>query len=482
MKRKKIVRISIYIVLGILLYWLIFALVPYMKFRKVNNDFKDKFNVLDFYGNEDQFSIDRASIVEESQEALDIRLRMISQAKNRIILSSFSIKNDRVSKEIFAALYNAAERGVKVQIIVDGVTGNNDMKHDPMDYVLGTHQNAEIRYYNMLNLLKPWNFNGRLHDKYVIVDDKLLLLGGRNTSNYFMGEYNPEVLSYDRDILVYNTLYGTKESQESVIYDTIDYFENIWNHRASKTVFDKVSKKKKAKVAAAEQELREIYADMVKERPDIFEDGTDYCKITVPVNKISLIYNPINTTPKEPWVWYQIKQLMLNAEKRVYIQTPYAVMNKEMYSSLKEIGKDLEKYDMLINSIAVGDNVMGSSDYKFNKKKVMKTGITIHEFQGEHSMHNKSFLIDYDMSVVGSFNMDMRSAYIDTETMLVIHGEEFNKLLEKNINAMEDKALALDEKGKYIPKEGISPVKISSQRNIAYTFTSVIFQLFRFLL
>ena len=52
---------------------------------------------------------------------------------------------------------------------------------------LSTMDKVEIRIYNRINLLMPWKSMGRLHDKYVIADEQMYLLGGRNTMNLFFG-------------------------------------------------------------------------------------------------------------------------------------------------------------------------------------------------------------------------------------------------------------------------------------------------------
>lgn len=80
---------------------------------------------------------------------------------------------------------------------------------------------------------------------------------------------------------------------------------------------------------------------------------------------------------KEPHIWYQMAELMKNAEKRVYIQSPYAVLDSTMYQDMNEISNKVPDFRMLINSTAGGDNVMASSDYTFNKRKVIKTGVQI---------------------------------------------------------------------------------------------------------
>ena len=56
-------------------------------------------------------------------------------------------------------------------------------------YGLSSHENVEIKLYNKANPLKPWKMMGRMHDKYLIADGKRYILGGRNTYNYFLGDF-----------------------------------------------------------------------------------------------------------------------------------------------------------------------------------------------------------------------------------------------------------------------------------------------------
>lgn len=478
-RKKKILCSIMSVFLIYIAYVIISVTIPFANPPEVSEEFKNSFDLNDFYS--DTISVDRAAVVETSQDALDVRIHMINQAKEKIAISSFSIKHDRSCNEIASVVLAAANRGVKVQIIVDGLTGYIDMNSDPIYYALGTHENVEIRYYNMLNLLKPWTANGRLHDKYLIIDDSLLLLGGRNISDYFLGEYNTDVLSYDRDIFVFNTAAKTNRSDESVLSQVWSYFETVWNAKESEPVFDRIPRYKKNKVTKAYETLGSIYQDLKTNQPQLFTE-VDYVPITVPTNKISLITNPIHIMAKEPHIWYQMVELMKNAKKRVYIQTPYAVFDSDMYDDMKKISNNVPDVRMLINSTAGGDNFMASSDYTFNKPKVIKTGVQIYEFQGEHSMHDKSVLIDDDISIIGSFNADMRSAYLDTEVMLVVHGTEFNKQLESYMYAMQDKSLPVLSDGSYGTNGDVNPLDMSTGKKMLFNITSVVFQLFRFLL
>lgn len=480
MSRTKRIFVSILsVILVYIVYVIICATLPFMGSPEVSQEYKNNFNIQNFYS--DSVGIDRAAVVETSQDALDVRLHMIEQAKVELAISSFSIKADRSSQEIASAIYAAANRGVKVKIIVDGLTGFIDMKDDPIYYVLGTHPNIEIRYYNMVDLLKPWTINGRLHDKYFLVDHKLLLLGGRNISDYFLGEYNPSALSYDRDILVYNTAFDSRDNTQSVIYETWDYFHTIWDCEYSEVIFDHVKSSKTKKVSDAKVKLETTYATLKASQPNIFA-SIDYTTITVPTNKITLISNPIHIMTKQPYLWYNLTQLMRNAKERIYIQTPYAVLNNDMYKELSTINKLVPQFDMLINSRAGGDNFCASSDYTFNQKKILKTGINLHEYQGDYSMHDKSLLIDHDIAIIGSYNLDMRSTYLDTEVMLVVNGTEFNQQLEAYYDQMLSQSLPVKSDGSYGANGNITPLPMSTGKKMLFGISSVFFQLFRYLL
>lgn len=453
------------------------CIVPFIQQKEVSEEFKRQYKKEQFYS--DGRSVDRAKVIETSKEAFDIRFQMIHQAKKQILLSTFSIKTDRASKEVCAALYEAAERGVSVQMLVDGLSGGMDMKNHAMYYALATHKNVEIRYYNVPSLLTPWEFNGRMHDKYLVIDDTQLLLGGRNTSNYFIGEYNTNVLSYDREVFVYNT---ADTARDSVIGQVQNYFALLWNYKETKRVFHEIPRRKKQAVQEMLNEYPVIYEELVKQHPEYKEESINHRNETIAVNKITLICNPIHIWSKEPYIWYTMGQLMKEANNSVLIQTPYAVMNTPMYQTMKEVSKNVETVDMLLNSVAVGDNICASSDYLFHREKIRKTGVHVYEFQGKHSMHNKSVVIDHDLSIIGSFNFDMRSAYLDTETMLVIHGEEFAASLTKEIRRMQEESILVLEDGTYDPTSTVEPATLKGKKKLLYYVTPYVFQLFRYLL
>lgn len=124
--------------------------------------------------------------IDQNEEALLWRLRLIRSARERLVLTTFAFSDDNSGTDLLSALYDAAQRGVQIQILIDGMDGTLNLSHSPLLGALTTLPNVEAKLYNPLNLLKPWRLNYRMHDKYVISDDTAYLLGGRNTNDLFL--------------------------------------------------------------------------------------------------------------------------------------------------------------------------------------------------------------------------------------------------------------------------------------------------------
>lgn len=449
--------------------------------KEVNQDFQKDFELSEVY-NASGKNVDRASIIETNQEALDTRLKMINEAEEKIVLTTFNIREGKSTDDIFASLLDAANRGIKIQILVDGLCGRAHMSGKPIFLSAGSHPNIEIRFYNIPGLIKPWTINGRLHDKIMIADDKLALLGGRNTFDYFLGDYQNKNESYDREVLIFNTAFGKESNNTSVIEEIVDYVNTLWDSSDCETVLDKVKKKESQEIADILEELELHFLALKQNRPEIYDKKIDFFDITLPVENITLIANPIHIYAKEPYVWYQLVEAMKHAKSRVVIQTPYAVFSNDMYNDMARIHDNQIDFRMLINAVAVGDNFVASSDYTFNRDKVLETGVTVYEFQGEHSSHGKSILIDDNISIIGSYNLDIRSTYISTESMVVIYGEEFNQSLEEKMMAFQEQSLKVTKGGVYEENQEIEAVELKTFKKIIFKITSVVAQLFRYLI
>ena len=464
MKKLKIAGI---VLILFVLYVIVGMLVPFVHMKSVSKTNKSKIHTETFYSTSGKNGSDRAKIVSDNQEALDLRLDMIRKAKKEIIISTFDIREGNSSDDIFSELLKASRRGVKVKILVDGLYGTIHMSGKDIFAAVGSEPNVEIRFYNTPNLLKPWTINGCLHDKYIVADHKYLLMGGRNMFDYFLGTHKGKSKGIDREILIVNQ--GSKD--QGAVAQVRTYFKKVWNLKVCKTKFATCAKDTK------EKEVKRLRSHAKELRiPDY-----DYQKITVPTKKTTLVTNPTTIYGKEPIVFETLKQLMLQANQKVFIHTPYAVFSKEMYEGIAQVKEQVPDTTMILNSIASGDNICASADYKKNRSEILDTGISLYEYMGRHSTHGKSLIIDDDIAIVGSYNFDCRSTYVDTETMLVVHGQEITKQLEEDFNGLKKQSLQVKKGGSYQKNKNMKESTMDGRKQGMIKVLSYIIQAFRYL-
>ncbi len=455
---------AIYVVAG--------TIYPFSSVPKVSEVIKQNFHVKDYYN--DKVGSDRAAIIEDNEQALDIRLQMIAGAKERIILSTFDIRTDDSGKDILAALLAACDRGVKVELFVDGFNSWVNMEHNPYFIALSAHTNGKIILYNRLNLLHPGSIMGRMHDKYLLVDNTAYLLGGRNTFNYFLGSYEGHE-NYDRDVLVYNT-----GSMNSSIYELLSYYEEIISLDCCENFCEDSSWAWHPSVKRARQELEVRYQQLKYNRPQLFDKYYDYEGNTCETNAIHLLKNPIHTGIKEPIVFEELMKLANQAKVDVTIHTPYLICNEAMYEELKALGS---KARVMFNSAANNGNLFAAVDYMNHKEEIIDTGVQVLEYEGGVSYHGKSIVIDDELSIIGTFNIDMRSMYINTELMVVINSKECNTQLRKSMLEYEKSAVMVKDKNGYssYPKDLVRR-ELSTKKKVVHKLFGWMLDKVRFLL
>ena len=358
---------------------------------------------------------ERIYCIDDNEEALLWRLRMIGTAKKNIVLSTFDLRADENGTKLLAALNHAASKGVKIRLLIDGIYQQLFLANSSDFQTLASSENVEVGVYNPVTPANLFKVNYRMHDKYLIIDEKMYLLGGRNSNDIFLGDHTKGI-NEDRDILVYETSNGSAESLQQLE----DYFYEAWNDKC----VSKRKEKKHSKYAESNAYLKEVYASLLKKYKDI-ETYSDWEKDTIEVNKITLVDNGVHASRKKPQVLQTIQYLSNNAD-HVIIQTPYVICNGYMYDVLQQIS-DHAKLQIVLNAVEKGSNPWGCTDYLNQKKKILKTGADVYELMNEYPVHTKAVLIDERLSVVGSYNLDMRSTYLDTELMLVIDSEKLNQ-------------------------------------------------------
>ena len=115
---------------------------------------------------------------------------------------------------------------------------------------------------------------------------------------------------------------------------------------------------------------------------------------------------------------------------------------------------------LLTNSLASSPNYPAFSAYLNHRKNLVDWGMNIYEFQSKNSLHTKAFILDDELMALGSFNADSRSAFLSTESMVVIHGKEAVESLEGDLRSYLDSSLLVGPDYSYIPREGVKELPV----------------------
>ncbi len=407
---------------------------------------------------------ERVACIDDNTDALIWRLRMIESAEETVTLCTFGFSNGQSGRDVLAALHAAAERGVQIRLLLDGYHGTKVLNNEPMFQTLADREQVQIRVYNPINVLTPWTANYRMHDKYLMVDDEMYLLGGRNTNDLFLGDYSDHP-NLDRDILVCDT------GVDGSLGQLKDYFGSVWE------LCEEFEGKKDQ---GAEAALKNRYAQLKEIYPQAF-GFTDYHGQTVPANGVAVLTNGAKIGNKEPKLWSSLCGYMAQGQ-RTLIQTPYVICNDLMYADLRKITGQGKSVTILTNSPETGANPFGSVDYRNEKRNILAAGVDVLEYAGKESMHTKTVLIDDNLSIVGSFNMDMRSTYLDTETMLIIDCPELNASLRGQVESMADESLHVKAGGESKPGIRYEKGKLGFWKSVGYTLLGLVEGLFRHIL
>ena len=459
-KRKhRILKTACLLLAAFLAYHIIGGYLPFARHPKLEDP-----EVLEVLADEMQRDVDtpdRAMLLATGSDALDERIRLMNLAQEEIVVTAYDLRDGESTRDALCVALDRADDGVRVRLLADGIAGLRFLAGNAVFRALEAHPNIEIRFYNPPRLLDPRHNMGRMHDKYVIVDDLAYILGGRNMFDAFIGNYPVDLRKDDREALVYNAAHGAHEDDSS-IFQLWDYFDSVWNGDACAPFSGKSMDDVRRDMVL--DELRVRCSDLRRERPELFQDA-DYPARTVPTKGVWLVSNPTTPYAKQPVVFGQLCALMERAKADIFIQSPYAVLDRGMAERLTSIAKKTP-LTLMVNAVERSHNVVASGDYLFHRDGVHALGATLLEYAGDSYHHSKAVCIDDCLSVIGCYNLDLRSTYVDTELMLVIRGQEFNALLRRDLDALSECCRRVTGDDVSVP-EGLRIPRLSILKRVA---------------
>jgi len=488
-----------YLIIGSLVFFITYitaALMPYAGPLRVCSDRSANWSINNFLGDADKPLPERVMLLPDCRDAFNHRIHLVNQARKSIYFVCF-VATPGWSPEIFlGALIAAADRDVTVNVIVDAKFFDFGGRYAAP---LSSHPNINYYEFNPINLLRPWYINHALHDKIMIVDDEFLIIGGRNLGDKYpdFGGFQAEYYN-DLEVLVYRP-YGTCSIEDNggIIAETRAYARSIAENSLTRVR----SSSNNSNNHAAGERMVGTYRDYLNymiQKGFIGEDysGPDYSKdgnLTHNAYNISLLYNPVEGTRKEPVIAYNLLRLTRESD-RVLVHTPYVVLTRRNKRILSEAIATTSEFTIVTNSMASVGDLWAYGSYHIRRRDVARAGhdtssdFRLYEFQHPtHSLHLKAYAFDERLTAIGAYNLSERSTRIITDSMLVIDSPELNAAVRENAQRFIDGSLRVDRNGRYYNppdrpyEDRIEEVQPSFWKNVRLTLQGILFEPFRFL-
>ncbi|MGF1786358.1 phospholipase D family protein [Photobacterium swingsii] len=406
----------------------------------------------------------------DGKDAFIARLAIIQSAEHSIDVQYYIFRDDLTSTVISMYLYQAAERGVRVRLLLDDMQSRND--EDMAN--IAAHPNIEVRLFNpfeqrkarAIGLVSDFDrLNRRMHNKSLTVDGTFSIAGGRNIGDeYFSADSSVEF--GDFDLLMVGDIVAPIATQ----------FDVYWNSNAAIPIEHLQGQGSKIPHLELAQWYNEQYQDIATSEyfytlarlPIIEKLKTK--KIPFYWGDAELYYDlpsKLSTPSQENPLLHQISALLDHTKQELLLISPYFVPTKAGALALAKASREGKQITIITNSLASNDVFAVHGWYAKRRQMLLESGVRIYETQvdphitqqhswigsSRTSLHAKTYILDREQLFVGSFNFDPRSAQYNTEMGVVVHSPLFAERIYQRLgNALKKNTyrLALDEDGNIV--------------------------------
>lgn len=396
-------------------------------------------------------------------QSIAARVHLIRQAKYNLDLQYYIWADDFIGHLVLHELLKAADRGVKVRLLIDD---QNGIKLDSQLKALATHPNIEIKLYNPYKFRKVRvidyifrlnRVNHRMHNKLIIADGAIAVTGGRNISSEYF-DASESFQFTDMDILFFGT----------AVHHANDVFTEFWNFSLSYPVQQLLGQGNSQDL----EKLRIKYQDLERNnKPTDEKVDAEQKELANELhqNKMNWAHadfladppqKSLGTASKNQLIAQQIQTHMGDPTQEMDLIAAYFVPTKNGTRYLSQFPKQGVKVRVLTNSFVANDVALVHAFYQKYRIDLLKNGVQLYEFKpyierkrrtwyevmtgnvipkkgkNKSSLHAKFIDID-DKVFIGSFNLDPRSFNLNTEVGLVVQSDP----LQEQISGLLDQTL-----------------------------------------
>jgi putative cardiolipin synthase len=380
-------------------------------------------------------------LLSSGDEAFASLIALADHAERTLDIQYYIIHEDESSRTLLHHVRLAADRGVRVRVLVDDL---NTVGEDRRFMHLSSHANVEVRVFNPFTAGRFWTWtrflasaanirriNHRMHNKLFVADNALAITGGRNIGDAYF-TLDPHSNFVDLDVV----------AAGSIVPELSASFDKFWNSKYAIPI---------GSVASAVN-TEGASAPLVE--PD-FSVNARWLEHGLNARNVQLIWVPATVLADQPakiaseispeeevTIANDIAALMKTAKQELIIMSPYFVPGKQGVALISDLVARGVRVRILTNSLASTDSPLVDIGYARYRVALLKLGIELremrpklgqrharfHPFRSSNaSLHAKALVIDQKIVFIGSLNMDERSARTNSELGLVISSADISR-------------------------------------------------------
>ncbi len=387
--------------------------------------------------------------LESPLDALAARVLLAKSAQHRITVQYFTFHGDIAGSILSTALIDAANRGVQVDVLIDDIALAYD---DIAVAVFNAHGNINVRAFNPTNSRRALHYvemglysdtvGRRMHNKSFTADNSMSVFGGRNIGDVYFG-LDSDDFFIDNDMLAVGPLVNQISNQfdyyfsnaYSVDFNVISTTDTTDEEELE--TFEKFTQTKPfvlLKDAVSQRELYKMFQD--HQLPLYFGDAELLYDMP---DKVSTAITDTHSHLKS-----KIPQEII-AKNRFFMVSPYFIPNEKMMERFEIMIRNGVDIAILTNSLESSDQTTVYAYYAQMQRRLLKMGVRLYEIHPtafkndlinrkynllkvmpKSALHAKTIIIDDDLFVIGSANMDPRSRNLNTEMVGIIRDKELN--------------------------------------------------------
>jgi putative cardiolipin synthase len=385
-------------------------------------------------------------LLTSSTNALMSRIALADHAKHSIDLQYYIFKNDATGRLVAQRLLTAADRGVRVRILLDDISLSDEI--DMLD-ALDAHPNIEVRLFNPFHTRDPsflskatqflfdaHRLNRRMHNKSFIVDGDVAIVGGRNIGDDYFDAAN-DTNFRDLDLVAIGP----------VVREASHAFDDYWNCDAALPV-------------TAFRGKHASHYDLAQLRSDLGRDARAFAQSDYAQATLDELPNGASADRPGSWFWGsatlvadqpekiktrtdeptlrigpQIKTMIDQAQQDVLLISPYFVPGDNGTHYLTGLAGHGVAVKVLTNSLASTDETAVYAGYSRYRHALLESGVQLYELRPASnteqpataagkssgvSLHAKAIVVDQQLVFIGSMNMDQRSKLLNTEMGIIV--------------------------------------------------------------